>query len=241
MGRAILILCVGSALLLASRDASAVIVKYGTAGDNTIIIGCVSTDGQAARVRWCRDGSYEVLANNCSLADSVWLYGDQGDDYMYIVRSTVTLTCGNDTRQWTAMTYGTHYIDLYGEEDDDDLIGGDVDTYLTGSTGNDFMKNWAPEGVTTGSSNNDRVMSIADSDGDGVSGGSGNDCVDDRSGAWLSFSCGSGTDHWYDGGAAGSPDASCEAFYQQYYCCDPVFCEDPSGPQGGDSLAADRE
>jgi hypothetical protein len=208
-----------------SSSASAAYVAHGNGNDNTMIIGCVSLNGGAPKVQVCVDGIYTALSDNCTLNNSAMLEGEAGNDYMIIVRSTVSLNCGGgggDTRTWYAMTWGTHYIDLYGEGDDDDLLGSDQDTYLTGSTGEDWLKNWAPEGVNTGGDNNDRVMSLAASDGDSVDGGYGDDCVDDRSGDWAAFSCGPGDDYYYDGEAQGSPNQNCD--HQLAYCCDPISC-----------------
>lgn len=214
-------------LLGLAREARAVVGKVGTAGNDTIYVGCVDT-GAGKRLQWCKNGTIAQIFTSCTMSDDVWIAGDDGDDTIIITYTNSTyfnnLDCGDGvSRDWDPPVFNGHYLDLYGENDDDTVRGSSGDTWLTGDAGVDFVKNFGSIGYNEGDSNNDHVISASTGGGETLNGGTGNDCVDDRSGTYSYFTCGSGT----DSGTA-NPDGTCESTVT---CCEALSCG-YSGPQG---------
>lgn len=211
-------------------QAQAVVGKAGTANADTIYVGCVDT-GSGYRLQWCLNGVISQIFSTCAMSDDVWVAGDDGSDLIQVTYKNSTyfdnLDCGDGTsRNWGPPTFNGHYLDVYGENDGDDVFGSAGDTWATGDGGADYVKNYGSIGLSYGDENDDTVISASTGGSETLSGGTGNDCVDDRTDTWSSFSCGSGTDY------ATSAPGDCE---YSISCCDFLSCGTgaPEGEGGG--------
>lgn len=208
------------AFVAVMSQAQAVVGKVGTAGSDLIYVGCVDT-GAGKRLQWCKNGVIAQIFTSCTMTDDVWVAGDDGDDTIIITYTNNAtydnLDCGDGThRNWDPPVFNGHYLDVYGENDDDEVRGSTGDTWLTGDAGIDFVKNFSSIGISEGDTNNDHVISASTGGSDTLSGGSGNDCVDDRSDTYSSFTCGTGTDN-----ATIGASGDCESFIS---CCEATSC-----------------
>ncbi len=218
-------------------QAEAVVGKVGTGGGDEIFVGCVDT-GAGYRLQWCLNGGISQIFTSWTMSDDVWVAGDDGSDFIQVTYKNNAyfdnLDCGDGTnRNWGPPNFNGHYLDVYGENDGDTVFGSAGDTWATGDLGSDYVKNYGSIGHTYGDENDDDVISASTGGSETLSGGSGNDCVDDRTDTWSSFLCGTGTDY----GTSQPAGASCDFLIG---CCDILSCGF-SAPEaeGGDSGESD--
>lgn len=128
-----------------------------------------------------------------SLSDDVVINGGSGIDFITLVRSGwPNSVCGTDL---IVASYNGHWVTAYGNAGVDFMIGGaGDDDWLLGGDGNDHMWNYSPLAFTSGDNGDDNMSNYASGSSDVISGGSGNDCVRDWSGAASYFDCGDGYD-----------------------------------------------
>jgi len=205
------------------------------------------------RVVLCRDevdyafaGSYDAYV----FLDNAATPGFMNQDY-YVGGDLSTKTYGNADliiMAWSGMnpsgacgqdpTYGAmhslwqpltlsrrngHYIDFYGEYDNDTLNNemADTDTFLHGGPGNDQLFNYDPTAGLYGEDGNDNICSYGTGSSEDLEGGNGVDCLRDYNATAFYISCGGPAipaDILYSTTGDYSSDHSCEGTGTVFSC-----------------------
>ncbi len=176
-----------------------------------IVIGQTSHGGKTSQ--WiCRDGVYTDIGTSAGTAldDDYAVHGSSGSDGIEVIRSNRSIT-GDCAGSWSALQYGTHYLDVYGDGGNDNVFGGAGNTFSFGGAGNDFVVNYSSIGKAQGDDGSDIVLGL-DGSGDVLYGNAGSDCLEDYSGSWLIYNCGPDTDYRANGSSGTS------------YCENPIAC-----------------
>lgn len=125
------------------------------------------------------------------------LQASYGDDYMRVWMGVGNLAAGDTCRgstSWNSPTYNGNYLDLAGNEGDDFLLGGDVDTWLWGDADDDTLYGFTAGGQVRGHGGNDNLYGFASSMG--YVGDGENDCVYSSGGMGATYSMDPDTDLW---------------------------------------------
>lgn len=230
--------CLVFACLYPPGEAHALTARYGTAYNDMIVVGMVDIvgDGNAFTVAaLCVDrdgtttGDYVVaIGDHYGLTDDIVIYAGAGDDYTALWAFDANWTTLDDDHcvggnglvsgSWSVLAYSGHYLDVYGQADDDitevRLTAGD--TYVYGGAGNDHAYSNIEAPLINGEEGNDSSMATIWSTSyeylidTGVN--TSNDCLmaSGPQSEILGFSCGAGTDT-YRIFTSGSPtDGTCE-------------------------------
>jgi hypothetical protein len=136
-----------------------------------------------------------VIGNESGLFDDYEVLASSGNDRIRILPTGDSNTpfCGVSMN---GLIYGGHYLDLFGLGGNDQLSTGNGDTWMWGQDGDDSLISNG-FGVMYGGAGNDVLVAIsAIFNNEALFGENGNDCLEDRNAAALSFDCGAGTDRY---------------------------------------------
>lgn len=228
-----MMLVMGGVLFVLPTEAHA-ITLYGSDDAGRMYIGKVNHGGTTSQ--WlCDDGparapTWTNLGNSSQLTASYTIHGDDSTagcssadcgDIIEIIRSNTTIAgdCAATSGQWSALLYGTYYVDIHGDEGNDvAVIGGAGNTYAYGDAGDDYVYQYSGSGRTYGGAGADNLFGNAGS-ADVLYGEADNDCLQDSNNSWTTYDCGTGTDRWYSSNTAAGK-VSCEN--REDWCCG--FC-----------------
>ena len=174
-----------------------------TSGSDRVLVGCRDFGLGWMAVVCVNDRYFFINANGCSLDQNVYIYGDDGADNMYDVSvstpSPLLCVAGGIAADWKQLFHGSYVVELYGQDDDDNLTCGKASCRLYGGNDDDYLLNHS-DYRTDGQAGNDEVVCDANLSTVDLFGGSGDDCL------WSAgsntqtstFDCGSdSTDDYY--------------------------------------------
>jgi len=212
--------------------ASATTTYWSFDDDGVLTVGQVNHGGTTSS--WlCDDGpspsdaQWTNLGTGSGLSDNWLIHGDSsatgaGWDVVKVLRGTTTITgdCAPTSGSWGALTFNAFYLDVYGDDGNDDASagGGSNSSWAFGGAGNDYARQFSSISLAKGGDGNDTVFGNGGS-GDGLYGEAGNDCLWDDNNTWVAYDCGSGSDS-YMYGNTGAGKVSCES--SSGTCCG--FC-----------------
>jgi Ca2+-binding RTX toxin-like protein len=181
---------IGATFLGGDALASTASSPFGSSTPVVAIIG--SYNGQQI-VQWQNQYTgacaQTVIGNASGLTDNWLIASGSGSDTIYRKGWHPTF-CGKDIGE---LVYNGHYLDIDAGGGNDWVTLQTGDTWIYGGAGNDYMDSTDPYAHMYGQAGNDFVRSVsAFTDFDVLSGGDGDDCLEDMSWSAVSFDCGPG-------------------------------------------------